>query len=147
MRSNTPVTRAAGFTLVEIMVVVAVLAVVTTMAMPGITEAKKRANETSAIATLKQVSIAQNQYRLRYGSYGSFADLVSSNSMDDSLSDLARSGYDFGDAAAPTSAAWAVLGTPQLDGVTGDRHFFINTSGVIYYEDGAPADQNSTPID
>ncbi len=147
MRDSRIQNRNQGFTLVEIMIVVAVLAIVTTMAMPGFTQAKKRANEASAISTMKQVTVAQNQYRLRFGTYGTFNNLAASGSLEDGLTDLAKSGYSFSDDTVPDDAQFAILATPDQNGITGDRHFFVNTRGVIYFEDGSPADENSTPIE
>lgn len=136
-----------GFTLVELMMVIAILAIVTTMALPGIQQARKRANEASAIADLRIFTTAQGQYRVRYGTFGTVASLEAAGILDENFQDQAKSGYRYEDATAPTRDAWAVRANPEVPGQTGDRHFYIDTDGVIYYRDGAIADASAPPIE
>ena len=67
--------RSGGFTLIELMIVVAVLAIIVALAIPGFANAKRSANEASAIATMKNFTQAQMQYRMRYASHGGILDL------------------------------------------------------------------------
>lgn len=56
-------TRKAGFTLIELMVVVAIIAILMAILIPGLLRAKMAANETSAIGTIKTITSAQEQFR------------------------------------------------------------------------------------
>ncbi len=136
-----------GFTLVELMIVVAVLAIVVAMAIPGFSNAKQSANEASAIASLKAFQQTQIQYRLRYGNYAGVADLVAVGMIDSSFADLEKAGYSFLDSLAPTTGYWAIESHPLVNGVTGNRYFFVDSSGVIRYQSGAPADSTSKAVD
>jgi prepilin-type N-terminal cleavage/methylation domain-containing protein len=76
--------RDAGFTLIELMIVVAIIAIIAAIAIPNLLSARLNANETAAIATLRNISSAQAQFQATAkadgdndgtGEFGSFIEL------------------------------------------------------------------------
>lgn len=59
-RTATPWT---GFTLIELMVVIAIIAIIAAIAIPGMLRSRSNANETSAIASMKNIGQGQEQFR------------------------------------------------------------------------------------
>ena len=76
--------RQSGFTLIEIMIVVAIIAVIAAIAIPSLIASRLSSNETAAIGTLKTLHTAQSQFQQRalvdrdgdgVGEYGGFREL------------------------------------------------------------------------
>ncbi len=136
----------AGFTLVELTIVMAIIATVTSMALPNIRLARKTANEISAIASLRTILTVNEQFRLRFSGYASdLAELQSTRHLDRILGSGRKSGYRFSYQARRHT--WSCSADPVNPGVTGDRHFFVDQSGVIYVNAHAAASDRDTPID
>ena len=136
-----------GFTLIELMIVVAVVSIVATVAIPGLIAAKKRANEASTITALRTISSVQSQYRIRYGSFGNIPDLDASGMLDDNFADFQKSGYVYANALVPSPGSWALTAEPLNPGASGDRYFFIDTTGVIRFNETQTAGTGDTPIE
>jgi prepilin-type N-terminal cleavage/methylation domain-containing protein len=67
-RSHPP--RIRGFTLVEIMIVVAIIALLAAIAIPGLLRARKRAQGVSIVEDLRQIDSATDQYALEFNIAG-----------------------------------------------------------------------------
>jgi len=74
----------AGFTLIELMIVIAIIAIIAAIAIPNLLSARLNSNETAAIATLRNIISAQSQFQTTaradentngVGEYGFFAEL------------------------------------------------------------------------
>ena len=63
MSPSTSKSRSAGFTLIELMIVIAIIAIIAAIAIPNLLAARLSANETAAIATLRNVISAQAQFQ------------------------------------------------------------------------------------
>ncbi|MCX5705576.1 MAG: prepilin-type N-terminal cleavage/methylation domain-containing protein [Candidatus Omnitrophica bacterium] len=135
-----------GFTLVEIMIVVAIIALLAAIAIPNLLRARLQANESSTQAALKTIATAEVTYRTANATYGTLAELGAATPpyIDAVLSAGAKNGYDFAtsDIAGETFCANAEPATPN---VTGVRSFCITEDGVLRVQaaGGAIADRDA----
>ena len=137
--------RSQGYTLVEITVVVAIIATIAVLAMPTLLNAKKPANEASAISALRSLTTVNEQYRLRFQSYaGSLANLSAEDYIDSVFGAGAKAGFQFTYLA--NAYSWTCSADPEVPGTTGDRYFFVDQSGVIRFSTTATATIADTPI-
>jgi type IV pilus assembly protein PilA len=139
-----------GFSLIELLLVVAVILIVASIAVPNFLKSRLRANEASAVASLRMINTAAITYSITYPDLGFPALLTTLGGanpctgasstqaclIDDSLSQGNKSGYSFvwtGDGAIP-SVSFIVTGTPQAVGGSGQRMFCSDQTGVIHYD-------------
>jgi prepilin-type N-terminal cleavage/methylation domain-containing protein len=135
-----------GFTLIELMIVVAVIAVVVAIAVPSVVNARKSGNEASAVSSLRTLTTVVETYRSRFRSYpASLGDLLSANYIDDALGSGTKAGYAF--SFTGTTNTWSCAADPVTPGITGERYFFVNQTGVIRFSSTGTATSTSTPID
>jgi len=146
MRAN----RSHGFTLIELMIVVAIIAIIAAIAIPSLLNARKAGNEASAISSLRTLTTVSEQYRTRFQTYpGALTDLGGSTStehyIDDVLASGSKSGYTFTYVGGTNT--WTCAADPITPGTTGDRYFFCNMTGVIRFNPSATAGSSDSPID
>jgi type IV pilus assembly protein PilA len=139
-----------GFFLIELLLVVAVILIIASIAVPNFLKSRLRANEASAFASLRMINTAAVTYSMTYPDMGFPAQLttlgganpctVASSTqaclIDDSLSQGNKGGYNFvwtGDGAVP-SVSFLVTGTPLVVGASGQRMFCSDQTGVIHYD-------------
>ena len=141
--------RSAGFTLVEIMIVVAIISLLAAIAIPNLLRARHNANEAAGIAALRTISTACESYRsaqtpTTYPANMAALVAVAPVYIDTTLAAAvstatAKQGYFF--TYARTNAnQYTCLATPGVSGTTGTRIFFVDESGVIRLNNasGAP---------
>jgi len=123
-----------GFTLVEIMIVVAIIVLLAAIAIPNLLRARLNANEASAIAAMKTFSTAMESYRAAQSPPGYPQCLTFMNGstppyIDNVLASGNKSGYTF--SLSPGANTYSITGTPQTVNVTGSRNFYVDESGVV----------------
>ncbi|HOU36836.1 MAG TPA: prepilin-type N-terminal cleavage/methylation domain-containing protein [Candidatus Omnitrophota bacterium] len=142
-----------GFTLVEIMIVVAIIALLAAIAIPNLLRARLAANESAAIAALKTIASAAHTFRAANSAYPtSLQDLGNATPpyIDSVLADGTKQGYEFNLIGLGTSgdSGFEATAVPATPGTTGNRGFFVDTSGVIRYTtDGTPPTSGDRPIE
>ncbi|HXN96919.1 MAG TPA: type II secretion system protein [Candidatus Acidoferrales bacterium] len=139
-----------GFSLIELLIVVSIILIISAMAIPNFLRSRLRANEASAVASLRMINTAAITYSITYPDMGFPAQLSSLGGaspcatatsaqaclIDDTLAQGTKSGYLFvltGDGAVP-SFSFIITGTPQAVGSTGQLMYCTDQTGVIHYD-------------
>jgi type IV pilus assembly protein PilA len=153
---------ARGFSLIELLIVVAVILIIAAIAIPNFMRSKMRANEASAVSSLRSITTADVVYSTTYnigyppslaalGGSGSVIDQTNAGLIDSVLSSGSKSGYTFTYAATSSDANGNVLtysanADPVLQGTTGDTHFFVDQTSIIRSNQTAAAGPNDTAV-
>lgn len=140
-----------GFTLIELMIVIAIIAIIAAIAIPNLLEARKSANESAAISTLRTLVTTQQLFRDSDRDGNGLADFatvlnaLSGNGqlIDDTLANGTKQGYIFN--MTGNGLTWSCTATP-VSPKTGTRRFFADDSGVIRFSATAIPDGNSPAI-
>jgi len=150
-----------GFSLIELLIVVAIILIIAAIAIPNLLRSRMAANEASAVGSLRTINTASVTYSTTYGigypatlaTLGPSASASSTQAdlIDSVLSAGTKSGYTFTYTAGSPDAAgningYSLTAVPVSTGTTGQRQFFTDQSGVIRANATGTADANSTPI-
>lgn len=146
-----------GFSLIELLIVVAIILILAAIAIPSLIRARISANESSAAASVRQISTAQIAYSASYQTTGYAAALsnlgpggnscsggpTSANAciIDTVLASGVKSGFQFFTTGltGPPNIEFVSSSAPVTFNVTGIRNFCIVTDGVLRIYAGSSA--------
>ena len=146
-----------GFTLVEIMIVVAIIALLAAIAIPNVLRGRTTANESAAIGNLRALVSSLEMYRSVYQEYPAAwkVDMYTTPDPDfgppsfnlDLATKQSVQGYDY-TYARLTAQTYTITSNPTTFGRTGTRSLFADEAGTIHHCSAATgADGTSPTID
>jgi type IV pilus assembly protein PilA len=158
-RSNHP---GSGFSLIELLIVVAIILIIAAIAIPSILRARIAANQSAAVENCRTVSIGEINYAVIYGGFSPTllalggpptgpANATNAQIIDDALSSGIHTGYVFTYAPLNVDPSgnfqdYTLNADPQVPIFTGNDHYFTDEPALIHVNHTGTASVNDPPI-
>jgi len=137
--------RSRGFSLIELLIVIAIILIIITIAVPKYNQTQMYMRETAAVKAIQTIHQMEVQYQSQYGRYAtSLAELgppqsgnpgpAAADLIQRDLSEGEKQGYKF--AVTPTQGGYVVQAQPVNYGSSGRKSYYSDQSMVIRENDG-----------
>ena len=144
-RSNPQSRR--GFSLLELLIVVAIILIIATIAIPSFLRARQSANESAAATSIKSINVAQNVFLMTNHVFGSMDALIADGLLDDRFT-AALAGYSFQITLSDSDFNYEAAATAVSD-TSGRYDYYSTPDYVIRYSttpSRAPAGLDGDPV-
>ena len=151
-----------GFSLIELLIVVAIILIIAAIAIPNLLKSKMAANQASAVASLRTLNTSEITYSATYngGFTSSLAQLgppasgsatsAAAGMIDSVLAAGTKSGYSFIYAASAAvngvTSNYTINANPITPGTTGQNYYYTDATNVIRQNNSASATASDSPI-
>jgi type IV pilus assembly protein PilA len=159
----------AGFSLIELLIVVAIILIIAAIAIPNLLHSRMAANESSAVGSMRTITTSETAYSTTFPNTGysptiaalggaapcatataAAACLIDNVLAGATTAATAKNGYYFtytpGAPVGGTVNTYTNVALPSVAGTTGQRGFYTDQTGVIRYALTGAATINSSPI-
>ena len=154
--------RNQGFSLIKLLIVVAIILIIAAIAIPNLLKSKMAANQASAVASLRTLNTSEITYSATYnvGFTSSLAQLgppasgsatsAAAGMIDSVLAAGTKSGYSFIYAASAAvngvTSNYTINANPITPGTTGQNYYYTDATNVIRQNNSASATASDSPI-
>jgi type IV pilus assembly protein PilA len=143
-----------GFSLIELLIVVAIILIIAAIAIPNLLRARMAANESSAVGSTRTINTAEVTYNATYPTVGFTSVLANLGTaapcssagaclIDSVLAGGTKSGYTFTMGAGASSGtpqpSYNIIASPTIPGQTGTRYFCSFEDAVVRYSSASIA--------
>jgi type IV pilus assembly protein PilA len=147
--------RRRGFSLIELLIVIAIMLIIITIALPKLTRARMYAQETAAISAIRTIHTAQVQYYSQYQRYATSltelgpptsgnASISSADLIDATLAAGLKQGYKF--VVTGLQGGYTISAIPEPYGTSGSRTFYSDQSMGVHEHSGPEAATLQDPL-
>ena len=153
-----------GFSLIELLIVVAIILIIAAIAIPNLLRARMQANEASAVTSIHAINTAEISFSASYSTVGYAASLLALGNggtspcagsasaacyLDDNLASGTKSGYIFSytvDTSNTPSLHYTVNADPSSRGINGQRSFYSSDANVTRFNTTVAASSSDSPL-
>jgi len=148
-------TKQKGFSLIELLIVVAIILIIAAIAIPNLIRSKIAANQASAVASLRTLNTSAVLFNTYYQLYPTgLSSLATSGAATSTAADMIdavlasgqKSGYSFSWSGGGTTGSYSITAVPITLNSSGTIYYYTDQSLVIRSNPAGAATSGSNPI-